>query len=58
MPEALNLQAQAPAFTASSTLNAVCVSPRSVLASRSRAALAMALVLPYPRKSPYLLAKL
>ncbi len=41
-------------FAVSSTLNAACASPRSVLASRSRAAVAMALVLPYPLKRSYL----
>ena len=35
-------------FAICSTLNAACASPRSTLASRSRAALAMALVLPQP----------
>jgi hypothetical protein len=35
------------AFAVSSTLNAVCASPRSVLPSRSRATVAMALILPY-----------
>ena len=36
----------------SSTLNAVCASPRSVLPSRSRAAVAMALILPYSYDIP------
>src|ERR1022692_2909110 len=56
-PKPSTSRLRSPVHAVSSTLNAVCASPRSVLASRSRAALAMA-GLPNPRKPPYLLARL